>query len=234
MITYNSLNTIIDDLLNIIRNSTISQSETISRNQIEYWINQYRAILLKQDIDKNRNVNPDYIQTIPAIQLVPADFAENTTIKTGYYRFRSNIKIPKTVDFHFKSGITWIGDLLNNEIQLIPESRSQWNKYKKYTGDDSIAYISNGYLYIETKQLLDYVKLRGIFEYPKEVAILVNPLTTLVNYTGDEKYPIPVNMLPVLKEMIIKKELAIMVNAPSDKTDDSNNVVTGNAKQEVV
>lgn len=234
MIVYSSLNTIIDDLLNIIRNSTISQSETISRNQIEYWIHQYRSILLKQDIDKNRNVNPDYVQTIPAIQLQPVDFAENTKISTKYYRYRSAIKIPKTVDFHFKSGITWVGDLLNNEIQLVPESRSQWNKYKKYTGDDTIAYISNGYLYVETKQLLDYVKLRGIFEYPVEVVTLINPLTNIVNYTGDDKYPIPVNMIPVLKELIIKKELAIMTSAPSDKTDDSNNVVTGNAREEVL
>lgn len=37
---------------------------------------------------------------------------------------------------------------------------------------------------------------------------------------ADEQYPIPVNMLPVLKQLIIERELGLMLNM---KSDDRNN-----------
>ena len=66
MINFTTLNTITTDLLNIIRNFDVSRSETISKRQLEMWVHQHRAILLKQDIDKDKLPNPDYIQSIPA------------------------------------------------------------------------------------------------------------------------------------------------------------------------
>ena len=60
----NSLNAIIDDILLEIRNSDIAESESISRIQIEQWIHQYRALFIKQDLDKGRVINPGYVQII--------------------------------------------------------------------------------------------------------------------------------------------------------------------------
>lgn len=54
--TFNSLNTIIDDILLIVRDNNISESENLSRVQIEQWIHQYRAYLIKQDLDKGRDI----------------------------------------------------------------------------------------------------------------------------------------------------------------------------------
>ena len=47
-----SLNNIIDNVLQIARNNNITESEHISRYQIELWVNYYRAMLIKQSIDK--------------------------------------------------------------------------------------------------------------------------------------------------------------------------------------
>ena len=47
-----ALDTIIDDILLELRNNNISESEQINRLQIEQWIIQYRAMLIKQDIVK--------------------------------------------------------------------------------------------------------------------------------------------------------------------------------------
>ena len=59
----NTLNTIIDDILLELRNSNIANTESISRIQIEQWIINYRTLLIKQDIDKGRTINPQYVQT---------------------------------------------------------------------------------------------------------------------------------------------------------------------------
>ena len=86
-IQFTSLQTIVMDLLNIVRNSNISRSELISPRQIEMWVHQYRALLIKQDLDKGRMVNPDYIQEIPGLQLEVVDRTKGMEFPSGteYY-----------------------------------------------------------------------------------------------------------------------------------------------------
>ena len=64
MISFITLNTITTDLLNIIRGAQVTQSEPISKRQLEAWVHQYRALLIKQEMDKGKMPNPDYIQTL--------------------------------------------------------------------------------------------------------------------------------------------------------------------------
>ena len=59
-----TLNELVQDVLLEARNNQITESEMLSRHQIEIWIKSYRAMLIKQDIDKGRTVNPLYTQTI--------------------------------------------------------------------------------------------------------------------------------------------------------------------------
>ena len=67
--TFNSLNSIIDDILLTYRDSKISESEDLSRIQVEQWIHQYRALLIKQDLDKGRDMNEQYLQTITPLHI---------------------------------------------------------------------------------------------------------------------------------------------------------------------
>lgn len=231
MITFGSIYNLVDDIHGIIRDNTISESETISDLQIEFWINQYRSLLLKQDLDKGRSTNPDYIQEINSIPLIVEDYnSTNSGITTNKYRYRTSIQIPKTLDLHFDNAITSITDMLNNQIQFTTEQRATWQKYRKYTSDNAVAYLSNGYLYVEGNQLLEYIKLRGVFEYPNEAIIAQKKIQNKPEVVDpNDKYPIPANMLTTLKSMILKNELAIETSTTSDKTNDANNITTPNA-----
>lgn len=221
---FQSLPLIIRDLIRIIRGSVEVQSETISDRQVEYWIHQYRALLIKQDIDKNKTPNPDYIQEIKGLHLSPVDITEISGKAIGKYVLKTDLQLPKTIDFNFKSGFTYIGTANGREIQYVPQSRSIWQQYKYYTNNDPVAYLKNRYLYITNGDILEYIDVRGIFEIPTEVSQFVNPVTGTPSYdVNTDKYPIPTNILPVLKEMILKKELGIMTNQPSDITNDSAN-----------
>ena len=64
-----SLNNIIDNILQIARNNNITESEHLSRHQIELWIKYYRAMLIKQAIDKGYDVDEAYVSTIEPIHL---------------------------------------------------------------------------------------------------------------------------------------------------------------------
>lgn len=230
MIQFVTLNTIITDLLNIIRGAQLSQSEPISKRQLEAWVHEYRAKLLKQDLDKGKMPNPDYIQTIQALELEEVDESEGS-IASEFKTFRTKIQVPKTIDLNFKSGFMYIGTVNGREIQFVPEGRARWQKYRKYTSEDPVVYLKGGYLYTENDDSLRWLTVRGIFEVPPEVSHLNNPNETITDVTLSSPYPIPINMLPTLKEMILKNELGIEVKSFSDIENDSNSATEPNIKQ---
>ena len=218
-----SLNIIINDLLSIIRGAKVNQSEPISRIQLENWIHQYRSLLLKQDLDKGKMPNPDYIQTIPCIQLEKVGYnRDGSTHETDEELYRTNIQIPKTIDLNFKSGFMFIGTVDGQEIQYVPSNRVKWQLYKKFTNREPVAYLENGYIYVQNANAITYLKIKGVFEVPTELVELVNPMTATAVYSYDDKYPMPINMIPTLKEMILKNELNIESKDLGDDKNDSN------------
>jgi len=185
-IEFVSLAAITQDLLYIIRGSQVTQSESISWRQIENWIHQYRALMIKRDLDKNKSPNPDYIQEIPSIKLIKVDkIGRYSTITTGEYSYRTEMELPKTIDLNFKSGIIFICTLDGQEIQLIPQSRAEWRRHRKYSNREPYAYLRNGFLYVEGPNAVSHIFIRGIFEVPTEVDNLLIDLSTYtwVNYS---------------------------------------------------
>lgn len=221
-----SLDKIVQDLLLIIRGSNISQSEPISKRQVETWVHQYRAMLLKRDLDKNKTANPDYIQEIANLAVTLIEGSEDNAIGSDCYISRTAVKLPKTIDLNTKSGLTYIGTILGNQIQLIPYTRFQWQKYKKYTDSEKLAFLRNQYLYIYNNELLSTINVRGIFENPLE---LESQSLSDVDYRAN--YPIPMDKVPMLKEMILKQELNIEAQAPTDDKNDSDHMVSPQSPQ---
>lgn len=224
MIEFVTLNGIVTDLLNIIRGSQITQSEPISKRQLEAWVHQYRAKLIKQDLDKGKMPNPDYIQTIQALELTNIDEAQGTTLTTDRFLLRSNLEIPNTLDLNFKSGYMYIGTVEGDEIQFMPEQRARWQTWKKYTKSDKTAFLRDNHLYIYNDHVIKYITVRGVFEVPTEISHLNNPNETITQVTLNSPYPMPISMIPTLKEMILKGELGIEMKAPSDKNNDAASV----------
>jgi hypothetical protein len=217
---FTSLRSIIYDLLHIIRGAKIADDEPISERQLENWIHQYRAKLLKQDLDKGKYLNPDYIQEYQDEDGNPLSIVPNEQeLRTVY---RTSVQIPKTIDLNYKSGIIYLGDVNGNRIQLVPEARVNFQQYKKITSNSTIAYLKDRYVYLYNHNGLQYIRLRGVFEIPTEIP----------GYDLDEdKYPIPVNLLPTLKEMILKNELGIIYKAPNDDENDTEHKVQSDVRK---
>lgn len=210
-VTFNSLNAIIDDILLIYRANELSESENLSRIQIEQWIHQYRALLIKQDIDKGREINPDYLQTIGPLHI------SKVSNCTGGYNYISDEELPKFIDLHFGSGLVSVKDMFGNLIQVGTETKAKYQVSRKYTCNDYIAYLKNNYLYILGPEHLEYVKVEGILEDPTQAGDCFD--------RDDTPYPVPANMIPVIKQMIFEKELNIMSIMPNDTTNNSTNDV---------
>jgi hypothetical protein len=231
MINFVTLNTIVTDLLEIIRQAKVSRSEPISKRQLEAWVHQYRALLIKRDLDKGKMPNPDYIQEIPAIELEVVDTADDSNVTTYTYVLKTKLAIPNTIDLNNKSGFMYVGTIDGRELQFIPEGRSQWQQYKKYSQKESLVFLRNKYLYLLSVTPLKYLTVRGVFEVPTEVGNFVNPNMPTREVGIDDPYPIPINMIPTLKEMILKGELNIEMQAPSDNSNDSSSLVSSNIEK---
>lgn len=231
-IEFVTLNTIVTDLLLAIRGSKIASTEPISKRQVEGWVHQYRAKLLKQDLDKGKMPNPDYIQELTGLQLQSVDEIEGVTgVTRDKYLLRSILQIPNTIDLNFKSGIVNVSTTDGDEIQFINEGRVKWQQYKKFTDNVPLAYLRNRYIYVKPGEYgIKWVKIRGFFEVPTEVMNFANTNTTQGNYDIDDRYPIPINMLPILKEMILKSELGIESKTWSDEKTDSEAKVEPNVE----
>jgi len=225
-----SLNAIVTDLLEIIRQAKVSRSEPISKRQLEGWVHQYRALLIKQDLDKGKMPNPDYIQEISALEVEVIDKADGSNIDTDTYMLKTTLALPNTLDLNRKSGFMYIGSIDGREFQFIAEGRSQWQQFKRYTAKDNIVFLRNNYLYLLSVTPLKYISVRGVFEVPTEVSAFVNPNITTRTASLDAAYPIPINMVSALKEMLLKSELGIEYKMFSDVTNDSANIIESNIK----
>lgn len=226
-----SLNTLIYDLLNIVRGAKVNSSEPITKKQVEFWIHHYRALLLKRDVDKGKQINVNCVQTIPAVELIAEDlngFPNEVLLESGMNIYRTAVKIPKALDLNHDYGITYVGDLHGNQIQIVPENRINWQQYKTYTKNNLMCFVRDNYVYVKGASGLRYITIRGIFENPVEVNEMNNPLTHLHLATHDDIYPISADMIPALKELILSRELGIESIAPSDNVNDSRSEFTNN------
>jgi hypothetical protein len=233
MITFVTLNTIVTDLLNIVRGSQISQSEPISKRQLEAWVHQYRAFLLKRDLDKGKMPNPDYIQEIAGIEMSPVDLIEGfVSLEADERVMKSDLALPSTIDLNHKPGFTYVGTSDGHEIMFVSETRSKWQQYKKYTEKEPLVYLNGGYLYlVGNGNLPKYLTVKGVFEVPTEVSNFTNPVTDSTSAGLDDPYPIPINIVPVLKEMILKQELGIQSQAWSDDKNDADSNMEPNVER---
>ena len=203
-----TLNQLIDNILLIARNNNITESEHLSRAQIEKWIIGYRAMLIKQDIDKGRDINELYLTTIEPIHL------DREETVPGYFTYVGDKELPKLIDFNYRPGVINVRDMFGNIIQIGSRTKAKLQKYRKATCKDYIAWVKNNRIYVDgDSNQLEYISVDVIAEDPTELNACFDP---------DNEFPIPSAMIPTITQMILERELRFMITMPSDDTNDAH------------
>lgn len=202
-----TLNQLIDNILLIARNSNIAESEHLSRIQIEKWIIAYRAMLLKQDIDKGYDIDSMYTTTIGPIHLNRIESIP------GRFTYVSDTELPKLVSSHNNNGLCNVKDLFGNLIQVGDQTKAKYQKYRKATCNDYIAWLSNNRIYVQgDSNKLEYIQVEVVLEDPTEEQECFDP---------DSEFPIPSAKIPTITQLIMNNELKVLTAMPSDTTNDS-------------
>lgn len=202
-----SLNNLVDNILLIARNSNIAESEHLSRRQIELWIRYYRTMLIKQAIDKGYDIDEEYITTLGPIHL------DRDETVPGKFVYVGDKELPTLIGFKYRPGVVAVRDMFGNLIQLGSYTKAKLQKYRKATCKDYIAWVRGNKIYVEgDSNQLEYIEVDIVAEDPTEDKACYDP---------NSDYPVPMHMIPVITQMILERELRILVAQPSDVTNDS-------------
>ncbi len=235
---YISLTTIIDDILLLVRNNNISESEDLSRSQIAAWVKAYRKKLWKDRLDELKKLvanTGDDIESL--IDLIDDDLL---TIKEvgplALEDVESYDEVPTftkrtigTLENIFNnsgSSILAVHDQIGTNIQYMNHIRRHYQYYRKYTGGDLTAYYQDDkHIYIqglEDQNKLRNIWVKAIYEIDED-----DNSDDDSDDVDENDVKIPGWMVPDIKNHILKNELAFMINRPSD---DSNNATLASVK----
>ena len=216
-----TLKEIIYDIRNSARAGGITDDERVSYRQVKEWINQYRALLIRRDLDKDRTITPHIVQDLNCVKLIKVDKAECCNISSKCDVLRTESKIPVPVELALKDAIIYVGSVNKTEgYEFSSPVMSHWDKFNKYTSGIPKAYFFNGYIYITNEDFLEYINIRIIASDPTQAANF-NSCTGDPCYTDESDYPVSKHMVPTIKQMIFEQELKLTLSTDPDLQNNS-------------
>jgi len=221
-----SLNHIVYDILELTRGGTISDDIKVDERQVEYLINNQRALLIRNEYNKpGRTIDHNIVQDLGCLELEEAK-PEDCCIETnGCVVLRTKDIIPNTIELHDKTSITRVGPVNKtaNSFSFMPYERAVRSGYGKYNSKLTFAYFLNNRIYLKTGSFsgstIDYINVRGVFEDPTEAAAFEDCDGTKC-FSRDDKYPINGWMVPYIKEQILR-QLGVSMQTPTDTANDA-------------
>jgi hypothetical protein len=234
-----TLNEIAYDLLSIVR-PHLSDDSDIDLRQIKFWINNQRALWVRNEVNKKRSVDNDLIQTICAeLEEVDASDCCDAPIKCDKV-MRMKEELPPTIELHMKEAIFRVAGInkLKKPFSYVDYNRIPWVGNGRFNTDNVYAFLHDKRIHIfspsnQEYRFMEKISVRAVFENPEDAA-LFNPCSDTPCYTDDTEYPIKTWMLPALKEAILKSNLMVQAQAETvaDTTNNSDSDLEANVKSQ--
>lgn len=220
---------LISDIRNIITSGGNSDDVKVSNEQILYWINEVRSMLIAQALGKRDNISDAWVQTIGCLEMELVDKSECCDVETNCMVLKSVQQIPRTVETDTANMIVGVYTIEGELIDEVSNQSSRYSKYNKFTKSKTGWYISNDYLYIINNTLLSMVSIAGIWEDPSDLEEFATCEGTPC-WSTDSEYPISLRMAGVITDIVVKTKAQTMMQFPEDV---SNNASSATPKQAI-
>jgi hypothetical protein len=230
-----TLNQLTYDLINIVRGGKVSDDEAINKRQVEFWIHNTRAQLIRQDLMKKRSISSNIVQTLGCVEVEEVDLSSCCNITIGCPAVRTKKQIPNPIELDAKDLITRVGplDITAPAYNLIPFQRVPWVGNEPYTKHLKKAFWYDGYIYLigDGVDMLKMINIQGVFADPTEVKGFWNCNNNSNCYTDDSAYPISQHMIETMKQMILQTDFKIAMQTPTDQQGDGKHGLENNVTQ---
>jgi hypothetical protein len=221
------------DLKQMLDGKVLSDDSELSARTLHYWIRTQRALLIRNELNKNRTIDPEIIQDLGCVEVEIADRAECCAITADCSILRTVNQIPSPIELHHKIAITRVApiDKLIPPFSFVPYQQAIYSGNGRFTKNSWFAFYKNGYIYIKTNQNslltqgIKYINIQGVFENPEDAATFTT-CSGLPCYTSETPYPIKGWMIDYMKTQIVNSNIKILQTIPADKTNDADNTNT--------
>lgn len=219
-----TLNHLVYDIMGIATSGSLPNEFKITTEQIEFWIEEVRAILISQSLSKKDDINDSWIQYIGCVELEQVDKSECCSVPTNCYILKSIKDIPSTIDTWKDNNIISITTIDGTMIPKSNPFKSKYQQYNKYTNNNRSWYLKNDKLYVINDQVLKYVNIAGLFEHPSDLSNFVNCANESC-FTSDSDYPVSASIASQITDYVIKTKVLPYMQFPSDNINDAANVI---------
>lgn len=203
----------------------LSSDDDIDNRLIKAEIHNKRARFLRNELNRNRTVDPFIVQDLGCVEMQIVDRAECCDITIDCSILRSVQKIPSTIELHSDT-MLWVNpvDRLEKPFSLVDYQAAKFIGGHRFTSRQIYAFILNNYLYLisedDSHSQITHVSIRGVFENPEEAAVFVNCSDGSSCFTGDSEYPLKSWMADAVQTEVYNTLLS-KIKLPVDTSNDS-------------
>jgi len=213
------------DILNTARGGVLSDDETIGFLEVQYWIHNTRAMLIRQDINKGRTVSGNIIQILPCLDVDIVDASTcPCSLPVGCSILRTRNRIPKPIEVDNKDLIIKVSsiEISARPYTLINVARVPFIGNNKFAKLAPKAFYADGYIWLLNSSPVEKITVWGVFENPTMLKDYVD-CSNATCYSDDDEYPISNWMIPALKQIIKDNDLKAILSTDTDTTSNAKN-----------
>lgn len=218
-----TLNHLIYDIIGIASSGSYPNEMKISNEQCKFWIEEVRAQLIGQALNKRDDIHDSWIQYIGCVELEQVEDSSCCLVDSDCHVLKSVKRIPSTIDTYKDNMIISVTTVEGVSIPKSNPIKQKYQVYNKYTGNSKSWYLKDNYLYIINDQLLSYVSLSGIFERPSELSAFVE-CSGEVCFTDSSTYPVSLAIASQITDIVVKTKAQPFFLFPSDESNDASSV----------
>ena len=215
-----TLRYLVSDVRNIAGSGENNYSFRISDEQFAFWIHEIRSMLISQAIGKRQDISDVWVQAISCMELELVDSSDCCIITTDCYILKTKQKLPITIETALDNTILRITTPTGDIIAKANPFKAKYNSYNKYTSNKPQWYLQNGYLYITSELLLEYINVFAIFENPEEL-IGFSSCNGSNCFSWDSPYPCSLKMANDITNIIMQTKVVPFLQMPQDTSNDA-------------
>lgn len=224
-----SLNELSYRILNIIT-PKIMDDQAIDISEIQYDVETTRSLLIKRQHGKKFKYQlPEAIvQPINSLEIEAVNNSTFASIPSDKVIMRTTLQIPQIIEK--SSGMPMIkrisaATIVSGNFTIVTPQQAVYSGNGKFNSKNIFCFYEDGYLYLVTKRDLfkavKYIDLDAAFERPTEVFTFLNTNFS-GSYDNDSNYPVSMDMIDDIEQIIIKNKLRVESTQPIDDINDSS------------
>lgn len=213
----------------------ITDDEDLNIRKVKRDVNLKRALFIRNELNKNRTIDSNLMQTLGCVELELANPVECCIdVDVDCKLLRTVEVIPNAIELHDKKLITRVGNILftHKKFNFVSYDRFIFTGNLPYNKNDVYATLHSGRIYIKSNNIdhlgLKFIDIQGVFEDPTEAARFIN-CENKPCYTDDDPYPINMWMEDNIKSTLIDEYIKYTLRATKDTDNNAESKQTDNA-----